>query len=168
MKALRAIPQTTIPRRLRPSTTTLPSFNITTPQPLPGRYGHPNSDSAVKRNKTMEPHDLPKGSILALPESSSNGDTTELAVGSSVRFDGLGPVVVNVDGSLSRIANWDKMSAIEKDNTYRIIGKRNAARRAALLSRQEEEQQQNLAEAHISEQSPTKDSQPTQEPPTHT
>jgi predicted Fe-S protein YdhL (DUF1289 family) len=41
-------------------------------------------------------------------------------------------MVVNVDGSLARISNWDKMAEIEKKATLRIIGKRNKERLAAL------------------------------------
>jgi len=55
----------------------------------------------------------------------SNGNTT-------VSLDHLGPMVVNVDGTMSRISNWDKMAEIEKKNTLRIIGKRNQARLEAL------------------------------------
>lgn len=52
--------------------------------------------------------------------------------GTTVSLDHLGPMVVNVDGTMSRIANWDKMAEIEKKNTLRIIGKRNKDRLAAL------------------------------------
>jgi hypothetical protein len=55
----------------------------------------------------------------------SNGNTT-------VSLDHLGPMVVNVDGTLSRISNWDKMAEVEKTATRRIIGKRNLARLEAL------------------------------------
>jgi len=33
---------------------------------------------------------------------------------------------------MSRISNWDKMAEIERQNTLRIIGKRNQQRLAAL------------------------------------
>jgi predicted Fe-S protein YdhL (DUF1289 family) len=33
---------------------------------------------------------------------------------------------------MSRISNWDKMAEIERENTLRIIGKRNQQRLAAL------------------------------------
>jgi hypothetical protein len=55
------------------------------------------------------------------------------AGGKTVKLDHLGPLVVNKDGSLSRIENWSQMSEVEKQNTVRILGKRNAARREALL-----------------------------------
>ncbi|KXJ86657.1 hypothetical protein Micbo1qcDRAFT_97482, partial [Microdochium bolleyi] len=55
---------------------------------------------------------------LPLPEPSNPGGTTTLAVdGDGVKLDHLGPLVVNVDGTMSRISNWDKMAQIERDNT---------------------------------------------------
>ncbi|KAJ4859030.1 hypothetical protein T069G_07297 [Trichoderma breve] len=72
----------------------------------------------------------------ALPAPGSNTENvTTLDVsgsGTTVKLDALGPMVVNVDGTMSRISNWDKMADIEKENTLRIIGKRNQQRLAAL------------------------------------
>jgi hypothetical protein len=58
--------------------------------------------------------------------------------GSTVKLDHMGPLVVNKDGTLSRITNWTQMSDIERQNTLRILGKRNQARREALKGKQEE------------------------------
>lgn len=66
---------------------------------------------------------------LPLPEPSQNGDTINLSVGGEgVKLDHIGPLVVNVDGTMSRISNWTEMSEIEKQNTLRILGKRNQQR----------------------------------------
>jgi hypothetical protein len=66
---------------------------------------------------------------LPLPEPSKDGDTISLNVdGEGVKLDHLGPLVVNQDGTMSRIANWAEMSGIERDNTLRILGKRNQLR----------------------------------------
>lgn len=75
---------------------------------------------------------------LALPPNEPSGDSgaTKIAVGSSVSMDTMGPVVVNVDGTISRIGNWAEMSEFEKKNTLRIIGKRNQQRREALLAKE--------------------------------
>ncbi|KAL1589995.1 hypothetical protein WHR41_01404 [Cladosporium halotolerans] len=89
-----------------------------------------NTSDANETND--EPSDTPKAP-LALPESSS--DTTKLDMsngGTTVQLDHLGPMVVNVDGTMSRISNWDKMAEIEKKATLRIIGKRNKQRLEAL------------------------------------
>lgn len=49
-----------------------------------------------------------------------------------LKLDHLGPMVIAVDGTVSRIANWGEMAEIEKRNTLRIIGKRNRQRLEAL------------------------------------
>lgn len=72
---------------------------------------------------------------LALPSSktTSTSETSEATTslnvnGDAVKLDHLGPVVVNQDGTLSRINNWAEMSEIERTNTLRVLGKRNQAR----------------------------------------
>ncbi|KAJ5907934.1 hypothetical protein N7495_000616 [Penicillium taxi] len=75
---------------------------------------------------------------LALPstEDSSTAQRLDLSAegGSTISFDHLGPMVVNVDGTLARIGNWDQMTEIERKNTVRILGKRNKQRLDALKS----------------------------------
>lgn len=84
---------------------------------------------------------------LYLPSEPSNADASQQAPsrldlgaegGSTVRLDHLGPMVVNVDGSLSRIGNWDQMTEIERKNTLRILGKRNKQRLEAVKAAQGE------------------------------
>jgi predicted Fe-S protein YdhL (DUF1289 family) len=41
-------------------------------------------------------------------------------------------MVVNADGTMSRITNWEAMTEMEQKNTLRIISKRNKERLAAL------------------------------------
>lgn len=57
-------------------------------------------------------------------------------------LDHLGPMVVNVDGTLSRIGNWEQMTEIERKNTVRILGKRNKQRLEALKNARGEEEEQ--------------------------
>lgn len=45
-----------------------------------------------------------------------------------MKLDHLGPMVVNADGTLSRISNWEQMAEIERSNTVRVIGRRNKVR----------------------------------------
>lgn len=69
--------------------------------------------------------------LLALPAADSS--STQLNVnGDSIKLDHLGPMVVNTDGTLSRIGNWQEMGEIERKNTLRVLGKRNKARLEAL------------------------------------
>lgn len=83
---------------------------------------------------TSNPLPLPEPPTSAGKTSTTTTTTThQLTVdGAGVKLDHLGPLVVNVDGTMSRIANWEKMADIERENTVRIIGKRNQARLAKL------------------------------------
>mmetsp|Transcript_15396 Transcript_15396/g.39049 ORF Transcript_15396/g.39049 Transcript_15396/m.39049 type:complete len:153 (+) Transcript_15396:164-622(+) len=52
--------------------------------------------------------------------------------GASVTMEELGPIVVGADGSLSRIANWEEMTAPEQEVAKRRIVARNVRRLTAL------------------------------------
>ncbi|OAL03462.1 hypothetical protein IQ06DRAFT_291253 [Phaeosphaeriaceae sp. SRC1lsM3a] len=81
----------------------------------------------------------PQSQPLPLPEP-DNTPTTQIDMstgGSTVKLDHMGPLVVNKDGSLSRINNWAEMSEIERQNTLRVLGKRNQLRREALQAKEE-------------------------------
>ncbi|KAJ5460849.1 uncharacterized protein N7458_002401 [Penicillium daleae] len=71
---------------------------------------------------------------LYLPSTESPSDgqpkqlRLDLGADGGVSLDHLGPMVVNVDGTLSRIGNWDQMTEIERQNTLRVLGKRNKQR----------------------------------------
>ncbi|CAE6457125.1 unnamed protein product [Rhizoctonia solani] len=78
---------------------------------------------------------------LALPapnESSASdpGVTTLDVGGKSISFDKLGPMVVNSDGTLSRIANWQEMTPAEQKNTIRVLSKRNQLRTSTFAQAQ--------------------------------
>ncbi|KAL7922928.1 hypothetical protein ACQKWADRAFT_312463 [Trichoderma austrokoningii] len=88
--------------------------------------------SNSQNNSSSKP---PSREALPAPGPHSEEATTTIDVsgsGTTVKLDALGPLVVNVDGTMSRISNWDKMAEIERQNTLRIIGKRNQQRLAAL------------------------------------
>ncbi|PNY26963.1 Uncharacterized protein TCAP_03108 [Tolypocladium capitatum] len=71
----------------------------------------------------------------ALPAPGDGRGVTTLDVsgdGTTVKLGALGPLVVNQDGTMSRVANWADMTGIERENTMRILGKRNQLRLAAL------------------------------------
>lgn len=103
------------------SSTTYSSSNA---EPEP----NPTSDSTVPKKPLALP-EAPHSSTTQL--DMSNGDA-------SVKLDHLGPMVINVDGTMSRISNWDQMADIEKENTLRIIGKRNQARLETLRAKEKE------------------------------
>jgi hypothetical protein len=80
--------------------------------------------------------DVEEQEVLALPAAS--GDPTKVTVnGGSVSLeDEMGPLVVGNDGSLSRIANWSEMTAVERERTVKILGKRNKLRLDTLRAQQ--------------------------------
>lgn len=82
------------------------------------------------------------GQPLSLPEPlKAEGQAQKLDLSSgeaAVKMDHLGPLVVNQDGTLSRISNWQQMTDLEKKNTLRILGKRNQLRMEALKGKGEE------------------------------
>jgi hypothetical protein len=49
------------------------------------------------------------------------------------KLDSLGPIVLNVDGTMSRIQNWSAMTDAEKESAFRLIAARNKKRKEALL-----------------------------------
>ncbi|KAH9868890.1 hypothetical protein J1614_007965 [Plenodomus biglobosus] len=86
-------------------------------------------------SKTPPPADATPDSSktpLPLPSPENTTDATKLDINSTIKLDAMGPLVVNKDGTLSRIANWDTMAEIERQNTLRILGKRNMLRREGL------------------------------------
>lgn len=77
------------------------------------------------------------GQPLGLPPPPSEEEEAAMKLDMSsgsdtIKLDHLGPLVVNKDGSLSRISNWEQMTAQEKKSTLKILGKRNQLRTDAL------------------------------------
>jgi len=74
--------------------------------------------------------------MLELPSSDANDPTIVRldASGGTVAMDHLGPIVVNTDGSLTRITSWDQLSDHERSVAWRRVAKRNAERLEALRS----------------------------------
>jgi hypothetical protein len=72
--------------------------------------------------------------MLELPSGDANdADVPRLdASGGTIAMDHLGPIVVNVDGTLARITNWEVLSQHEQDVARRRVAKRNAERLAVL------------------------------------
>lgn len=83
-------------------------------------------------NQTQPQEGAPKKQLyLPSIESPSDGQPKQLRLDGAdggVSLDHLGPMVVNVDGTLSRIGNWEQMTEIERKNTLRVLGKRNKQR----------------------------------------
>ena len=68
----------------------------------------------------------------------SDGAAPRVAVGGEpVAMEELGPIVINTDGTTSRITNWPEMTPAEQEKTRRVIVARNAKRLAKLEAARE-------------------------------
>lgn len=77
--------------------------------------------------------------IPELPAADPNDkDIPTIQLGETIKFDEMGPVIINTDGSTRRIDNWQELSEKEKEVTWRRISKRNEERRKALLEQAEQ------------------------------
>jgi hypothetical protein len=99
-----------------------------------------SSSSAAAKDANKMPLPLPA------PEQDSGaadkGDgVTSLRVGESVRLDAMGPLVVNTDGTMGRIGNWAGMTEGEKEQTLKLLGRRNKQRLDAIKAKKAEEEQ---------------------------
>ncbi|KAJ5610190.1 hypothetical protein N7510_006909 [Penicillium lagena] len=114
------------------------AHTMATPDSDPNTSNPPSETKPEEQTQEQAQADS-TGEHLYLPSSPSNGNNEKgegqqqrLSLnddsGSTVTLDHLGPMVVNTDGTLSRISNWDHMTEIEKKNTLRILGKRNKQR----------------------------------------
>lgn len=130
-------------------------YNVLFPQCSPlsnlehSRQAHTmssNTENPKQDAKSQSEDDVsPPSEQLYLPSSETSDQTHRLDLsaegGSTVSLDHLGPMVVNVDGTLARIGNWEQMTDIERKNTLRILGKRNKQRLAALRAAEAEKEQ---------------------------
>lgn len=78
---------------------------------------------------------------IQLPAIEYHPETAGPAGNQRIGLDQLGPIVVNEDGTMSRITNWANMSEYERATTMRIIPRRNAERMDRI--RQQEELKNN-------------------------
>ncbi|KAH7382551.1 hypothetical protein DE146DRAFT_669122 [Phaeosphaeria sp. MPI-PUGE-AT-0046c] len=121
--------------RVSRSTLSTPLIRTMSSNPKsPSASSNINHDASTDGNTSAESQSVP----LGLPEPDKT-PTTQIDMstgGSTVKLDHMGPLVVNKDGSLSRITNWAEMSEIERQNTLRVLGKRNQLRREALQAKE--------------------------------
>lgn len=103
------------------------------PQCLPYTTMSENNQTEQPQAQSQEQQQQER---LALPDANSASNAPQIDLsqngGQSVKLDHLGPMVVNTDGTMSRISNWEHMTEMEKQNTLRVLGKRNKQRLDAL------------------------------------
>lgn len=75
----------------------------------------------------------------ALPEADPNANIPRVKLGETLRFEEMGPIILNRDGTTRRIGNWDQMTEHERQVIWKRISKRNEERRKALLEQMEQQ-----------------------------
>lgn len=80
-------------------------------------------------------------SVPQLPEADPNSNIPRIHLGETIRFEEMGPIILNLDGTTRRIANWDQMTEHEQKVSWRRISKRNEERRQLLLQQQQQQEQ---------------------------
>ncbi|KAA1080214.1 hypothetical protein PGT21_005140 [Puccinia graminis f. sp. tritici] len=91
--------------------------------------GNPQSHEPLSSSSNDQAHEplLITNAPADSPSQETQGQS--IAVGSEgVQLDHLGPMVINSDGTISRISNWDKLTEPEKSRTIRLVTQRNALR----------------------------------------
>lgn len=99
-----------------------------------GNINNLNINSDISNNESNE--DIP-----LLPPSIENNESLNhlsMALGETMKLDHFGPMIINPDGTVRRIANWDTLTKQEKDSSWRLITARNRKRLQELQRQQNE------------------------------
>ena len=74
---------------------------------------------------------------VPIPEAFQAAEFNEL----NLKFTDMGVIIINSDGTMSKIPNWKELSNNEQVKAVRLIAKRNKRRKEALLDAAEEREQ---------------------------
>lgn len=87
-----------------------------------------------------------------LPPPDADSDLPTIRLGETIKFEEMGPIILNADGTTRRIQNWDQMTEHEREVTWRRISKRNEERRLKLLELQKQQEESAGIQAEASEE----------------
>jgi hypothetical protein len=92
----------------------------------------PHQREDVRAEEVAEVREVKGLPMPGTDSESSSGATRSFAMGETLSLEDLGPMVVQTDGTVRRITNWETMTKQEQDSTMRVITARNRKRLAAL------------------------------------
>ncbi|WWD21894.1 hypothetical protein CI109_106382 [Kwoniella shandongensis] len=95
----------------------------------------PSIDTPQSSSTPTQAEPTPSHQRLAIEGSSSSSaitptkedeevHTLDLGEGNVIKLDKLGPMIINSDGTLSRIQNWQDLHPIEQERTVRLLVKK--------------------------------------------
>jgi hypothetical protein len=104
-----------------------------------GDNGSDNKNVSPQTDK--EASEVSDSDIPLLPMGDpDDGSIPRIQLGDTIRFEELGPIIINADGTTRRIENWQELSEREKQVTWRRISQRNEQRRKVLLEQQRQDE----------------------------
>lgn len=119
-------------RTMSSNNTQYPSSKDTQQTPTSSEETSTSTSTSTSTTASTTPQGLPapgQGEPITLDVSGG---------GATVKLSDLGPLVVNVDGTVARINNWREMTDAERETTVRMVGRRNKQRLEALRAKKEE------------------------------
>ena len=87
------------------------------------------NDELSNSNNNEEKREIPALPALSNCAANEEDNVNVLTLdGDALTFERLGPMIINTDGTVRRIANWDILSPQEKESSWRLISARNRKR----------------------------------------
>lgn len=83
----------------------------------------------VSVRKGEEEADEPEDTLSMFDDVATEAEDSQYVS----KLEGLGPIILNTDGTMGRIPNWSEYTASEKEQAIRLISARNKKRKEALL-----------------------------------
>ncbi|WWC87361.1 uncharacterized protein L201_002250 [Kwoniella dendrophila CBS 6074] len=103
-------------------------------------------DTAAQRLAIEAPHEDNSEPESAQEEAEEEIQTLDLGEGNVIKLDKLGPMIINSDGTLSRIQNWQDLHPIEQERTVRLLVKKRNLVRLKKLDQENKESENEGAE----------------------
>mmetsp|Transcript_25430 Transcript_25430/g.41005 ORF Transcript_25430/g.41005 Transcript_25430/m.41005 type:complete len:104 (-) Transcript_25430:2337-2648(-) len=80
----------------------------------------------------------PEEDVPLLAPVEEEAGLPQVPLGGSIKFEELGPIILNSDGTTRRIENWQQLSQREREWTLKKIAQRNKERADALAQEKQE------------------------------
>jgi hypothetical protein len=100
----------------------------------------PTTGPSPQQSSEFNEEDQTAAAVPQLRAADPDSKLPSIQLGETIRFEEMGPVIINTDGTTRRISNWDQLSEQEQKATWRRISKRNEQRRQILLEQQQQQE----------------------------
>ena len=87
-----------------------------------------------ERSECNQVVSIPGATVSECVSEGVSEGVSECGSDNEASLEMLGPIVLNTDGTMSRISNWSEMTVRERESAKRLVAKRNKSRKEALLA----------------------------------